>query len=847
MENEDIKIQEFLTQISKIVSRLKALRIDQFKNRISNLQHNIDNFAVHKVKSGLVGITSSGKSSVLNVILGAGTKILKEQSKATTNMLVFCSKAREPEMEIMFEDGNSLKKKGREAFDKSIWKYTSEDENPGNKFGVKYLKLGLPTFMMDDNIELADTPGLDAYGLKEHEDLTLREFLPQADLIIYLSSIRSPMKEADRKILNKIMDADQKIVFVQTCKGAVVEGDLSRDGVESVDKLLEKYKAEFEKLISPYSRLKDAPIVQVETTMAGRYFKDNNKAAWEQSGFEELVLVIRSVAKQLQFEYTLKNLKKVVDEVNSLITLLLSAIKEEAGKKNSIDEQAEKLDKLKKYAAKIKHTKDQVVSLWKQKLDTNVMFNEFQHELSRVYSFRYDFNPMHDTEFIMKARAIGEKMQSVKANMLDNLDNAKERFKECFDDVGLDVRRTDIQSGSVKSFYLPNVQKRRMSTSKAGGVSTESLLGKGREVSFEYIDKSRFIEDLRESLEMFLKPLVGHLQWWDNTMSFSFVDPIEHKISSIEDDIASIERGGSYNDEQSKLLVAISKELHGSVKEVSYLFDVDVMEQKFPVYTKKSHFRKEKAGFVNLFLQLCSRFYESLFHNYYIRKLSQYSTERNKSVILISPAPETQFSFLNRLLRLQPDAAHRLHTLTPPYVLNPRRAGMDIPTHMIDGEFSDWLTFYVLGNDEASLSAAKSNDLFQRADVIQPMIDDLHRVGSALVDIVERNLFFDLMKGQQKKLLLTYPGGAHFQKDRLHIMVDEAIPEVNKVFKTTYAQWFIYESYEVRYSYFYELVSTMTHENVQPEECLQKWTNMGIPLDEPFTQEILLEQFAELF
>ncbi|KJU85704.1 hypothetical protein MBAV_002102, partial [Candidatus Magnetobacterium bavaricum] len=201
-----------------------------------------------------------------------------------------------------------------------------------------------------------------------------------------------------------------------------------------------------------------------------------------------------------------------------------------------------------------------------------------------------------------------------------------------------------------------------------------------------------------------------------------------------------------------------------------------------------SHFRKEKAGFVNLFLQLCSRFYESMFHNYYIRKLSQYTGERNKSVILISPVLETQFSFLSRLLRLKPDAAHRLHSLTPPYALNSRRAGMDIATHMIDGEFSDWLTFYVLGNDEASMAAAKSNDLFQRADVIQPMIDDLHRVGSALVDIVERNLFFDLMKHQQKKLLFTYPGGAHFQKDRLHIMVDEAIPEVNKVFNSTYAQ-----------------------------------------------------------
>ncbi|MEO5360648.1 MAG: dynamin family protein [Nitrospirota bacterium] len=842
MESEEQKIKKFLEHISGIISRLKLLGHDQFANRIKNLEANIKDFGVHTIKSGLVGITSSGKSSVMNILLGTGTKILKEQSKATTNMIVFCSKSKEQQLEIIYEDGRSEKKTGKDVLGPSIWKYTSEDENPGNKFGVKYLKIGLPSFIIDEDIELADTPGLDAYGHKEHEDLTLREFLPQADLIIYLSSIRSPMKETDRKILNKIMDADQRIVFVQTCKNAVVDSNFAEtasESSESVEKRLEKYREEFEKLISPYARLKDAPIVQVETISAARYFKNGDKEAWAESGFEELVHVIRSVTKQLQYEYTVKNLKKIVDSVNALITLLISAVKEEADKKTSIERLMKTLEKLKKYNERILNTKNQIVSIWKKKIDPAAMFGEFQHELARTYSFRYEFNPKNDTEFIVKADAISEKMHSIKNSMLDNLDNAKGKFKEYFDDVGLDVRRTDIQSGSVKSFYLPNVQKK--------SASGKSMLGSGKDLTVEYIDKTKFIEDLKSSIEGFLVPLGGHLDWWDKTVEFSFVEPLSKKVAAVDDDIKNMEKGGDYNEEQFRRLTAFSRELHQGVKEVSVLCNMEFIEQKFPVsWGKKAVYKKERAGFINLFLQLSSRYYEALFHNYYLRKLSAFSTKKQKSVILIDQNFESQINFINKLLRLDSEAIGRMRALKPPYVINPPGADTFTECLSVEGEFSDTLTFYVLGNDDASFDAAASHQLFDKADIVQLIIDDLHRVGSALVDVVERNRFYDNIVKRQDKLLLSYPGGAYFQKGRLHILVDEATSEVNKVFNAPTVQWFIYEGYEVRYSYFYDIVSRAADGNMQPEDCMRQWKDMGLPLDDPFTEDILLEQFAEI-
>ena len=103
-DSNDIKLQEFLANISKALSKLEGFKIGQLSKRIEGLKEIIRDFSKFIIRSGLVGITSSGKSSLLNIILGTEEKMLKEQSKATTNMIVFCSKSDEPQIEIHFEN-----------------------------------------------------------------------------------------------------------------------------------------------------------------------------------------------------------------------------------------------------------------------------------------------------------------------------------------------------------------------------------------------------------------------------------------------------------------------------------------------------------------------------------------------------------------------------------------------------------------------------------------------------------------------------------------------------------------------------------------------------------------------
>jgi len=851
IDSNDMKIQEFLGNVSTALSQLEGLGIEQLNKRITGLKAIIAGFSKYFIRSGLVGITSSGKSALLNVLLGTGKKILKEQTKATTNMIVFCSKSDESQLEIHFEGAEPIKKHGKDVFAESIWKYTSEDENPQNKYNVKFIRLSLPTFLLDKDLEIADTPGLDAYGLKEHEDLTLREFLPQADLIIYLSSIGSPMKETDRRTLNQIMDAEQRVIFVQTCKGSVVEQSHGDGTSVSVSAQLDRYKEDFKQAVEPYSKLKDAIIVQVETTMALDYLKNKDLAAWQESGLEEFTYAIKNVTGQLQADNTFKNLRKTIDAARALSNLLKSTIKEEREKEGYLEERIKYLKKINDDLGEIVNDKNDIVSKAIEKLNYSSLFDKYSAELSEIFTYRYDYNPMHDKEFIAKAYTIGERIKNIKDDFLESLDSARERYREYFKDLGLDVRRIDIQNITQSDFFLPNVQKKRVAEALglAESPTKHSLWKKQKEITDEYIDKHKYIEDIRMSLKLFFEPLSNHLEWWEKAVYYSYIEPLQKKIAALEDDLKNIEKGLSYDETQYSSLVAISSDLDRLTGDISDLYSADQLQYKsaaYAGYEKKLAPVRKRTDNRNLIIQLGSRLFDNMFHFYYLKCLSAICSKPKKNIVLIGHDYDSQIGFLKHLMRLNNETVGPLLERKPPFSINIQDRHTDIKNINIDDELSDEIALYVLGNDIKSFEIAEVNKLCEKADVIQLMVDDLHRVASALTDMVERNLFFKLLNKHKDKLLLTYPGAAHFQKDRLHIMFNEALAEINKIFSPGKAHWFIYENFEIRYNYFNEFAIKIIQENLNADKCIREWKFQGIPLDEPFDEKVLREQFELL-
>ena len=838
MPSDTKEIQIFRKTIASLLSALKRLNIEQFSNRVGNLEKNLKRFGKQNIRGGLIGITSSGKSALLNTLLGGGTQVLKEQSKATTNMIVFCSKSKNPKLEICFEDGKSLKKSGNDALSESIWKYTSEDENPHNRSNVKFIKLSLPTFMLEERLEIADTPGLDAFGHKAHEDLTLREFLPQADLVLYLSSIRSPMKDADRNIINKILDADQRIIFVQTCKGAVVEQRFDGGVAMSVEEQLVAYREKFQKAISRYANLKDAPIVQVETTRAMAYFKTKDKDAWRQSGLDELIYVISKTTGQIREEFELTELRRLVDESLSINILIQNMLKEEDDNRSvTTGSQKVFLNEIEDCRAEIIEDMARLQLALNERLDVRAAYDKYKGELSGLYSERYNFNTMNDDKFMAMTRWIDDDIKQLKSEFLDAIDSAKIRYTQMLKEQGMDVRRIDYQNVGKHAFYLPNVQKKGLA---------EALDLKGREqadVIEKFIDKNKFVKDLEGSLRLFIDPLAQHLDWWTNSMNLSIVTPLKKKIAAITDDIANIEKGTIYDDAQKDALTTVGAAIEKAVREVIPVFERGAVGRKIKAYSRYiGGFETVKIDDKNIFLQLSNRLFENLFHSYYLECINEISSEDTKRIVLVSPHLESGVGFLRRLMRLDQSSAKVLLETEPPYSVNAARKLSGLQNLRIKGELHGEVTFFVLANDHASFKMAQEKQLFEKADVVQVIVDDLHRVGSAIRDMVERLKFFQLVYAHRKKLLLTYPAAAYFRQEKLHMLVTEVMVEVHKVFRLERIHWFIYENFEVRYGYFSQLAERMNRKKLKVDDMLNQWKRIGLPLDDPFSESILIDQ-----
>lgn len=124
----------------------------------------------------VVGEFNSGKSAVINALLGK--KLLEEGVTPTTfqiNILRF----------------------GQESDQKKIEKNHS-------------VRL-LPVEILNE-VSIVDTPGTNAI-IRYHEELT-REFVPRADLVLFITSVDRPFTESERRFMGEIRDWGKKVIIV---------------------------------------------------------------------------------------------------------------------------------------------------------------------------------------------------------------------------------------------------------------------------------------------------------------------------------------------------------------------------------------------------------------------------------------------------------------------------------------------------------------------------------------------------------------------------------------------------------------------------------------------------------
>lgn len=124
----------------------------------------------------IVGEFNAGKSSLINALFGGRLRT---------------------EGPIPVDDVISILRYGEQASQRKLSDYVIEQFYP-----VEFLR----------NITLVDTPGTNSI-VQRHQEIT-EDYIPRADLVLFVTSIDRPLSESERRFLEYIREWGKKVVFV---------------------------------------------------------------------------------------------------------------------------------------------------------------------------------------------------------------------------------------------------------------------------------------------------------------------------------------------------------------------------------------------------------------------------------------------------------------------------------------------------------------------------------------------------------------------------------------------------------------------------------------------------------
>ena len=186
----------------------------------------------------IAGEFNSGKSSFINALLGE--RVLPEGVTPTTDRI-------------------NLLRHGPEITERPLEAYLLERTHPADLLR---------------ELNVVDTPGTNAV-IRRHEELT-SDFVPRADLVLFVTSADRPFSESEREFLERIREWGKKIVFIVN-KIDILAGPAEREEVIA-------YVRE-----NAAALLGEAPqVFAVSARLAAQARSQEAAELWERSGFDAI-------------------------------------------------------------------------------------------------------------------------------------------------------------------------------------------------------------------------------------------------------------------------------------------------------------------------------------------------------------------------------------------------------------------------------------------------------------------------------------------------------------------------------------------------------------------------------
>ncbi len=206
----------------------------------------------------VAGEFNAGKSSFINALLGE--RVLPEGVTPTTDRI-------------------NLLRYGPEVTEQHLEAFLLERTYPADLLR---------------EITIVDTPGTNAI-IRRHEELT-RDFIPRADLVLFVTSADRPFTESERGFLERIREWGKKIVFVVNKIDILARPEERQQVLEFVREHAQALLAEAPRILP----------VSARDALAAR--ADGSADGWRASGFDEVdTYLVRTLNQEERIRLKLLN------------------------------------------------------------------------------------------------------------------------------------------------------------------------------------------------------------------------------------------------------------------------------------------------------------------------------------------------------------------------------------------------------------------------------------------------------------------------------------------------------------------------------------------------------------
>ncbi|MGN0144692.1 MAG: dynamin family protein [Clostridium sp.] len=476
--------------ILSVIDDIKSVleKSDYTKERYSNdvawLDEKVRLIKKNIVRVAIMGITSSGKSTLVNALLQE--KLLPVAIKPSSSIIITCSKGVERQAVIYFNDGSAITLSGEELNEDNLGAYCDENRNPDNELDVSQINITTPSFMLGENIHIIDSPGLDACDLEIHEKITMEILLPTIDICLFLTTVKASSDEINSEKMRIVHRRGKQIILVQNMIDSI-EAKIGKNGIveESKAEILKKHKKRGENLLKTSITDKKSDeeegkslndtfeVVQISALNALKAIIHNDYKLYEKSNFDEFIKGMERCVEKLAPKITRQREISLINKIESIIKTDKEIIYENNSNKMKMTDMVTRKD-----------VDDAFKNFKKLKEEINFKIENMDQILNESIE-----NIKHSEDYDVKScekiiRKINDENQQIEDEILIIVKACEYKKNELYKKLNLDI----VYSYSIPNISFENVHVMHKNTVKTKMIKKQGMLNKGKRLLSNVFD-----------------------------------------------------------------------------------------------------------------------------------------------------------------------------------------------------------------------------------------------------------------------------------------------------------------------------------------------------------------------